>query len=181
MKCSLGISDFLEEISSLSHFIVFLYLCINHWGRLYLSFLFFGTLHLNGYIFRFLLYLLHLFFSQLFVSPPQTTILPFWISFLGMVLIPASCTVSHTSVHSSSGSLSIRSSPLNLFVWIFISFTVSPLHIWTGLIVTSFTSLYCNEICLPALSPHLSLFCPWELCRICLICLQHDRSLDVWR
>ena len=25
MKCSLGMSDFLEEISSLSHFIVFLY------------------------------------------------------------------------------------------------------------------------------------------------------------
>ena len=28
MKCSLGISDFLEEISSLSHSIVFLYLCV---------------------------------------------------------------------------------------------------------------------------------------------------------
>ena len=25
MKCSLGISDFLEEISNLSHFVVFLY------------------------------------------------------------------------------------------------------------------------------------------------------------
>ena len=34
---------------------------------------------------------------------------------LGMVLIPASCTVSRTSVHSSSGTLSIRSNPLNLF------------------------------------------------------------------
>ena len=36
--------------------------------------------------------------------------------FLGMVLIPASDTVSWTSVHSSSGTLSIRSNPLNLFV-----------------------------------------------------------------
>ena len=36
--------------------------------------------------------------------------------FLGMVLIPASCSVSQTSVHSSSGTLSIRSNPLNLFV-----------------------------------------------------------------
>ena len=35
---------------------------------------------------------------------------------LGMVLITASCIVSQTSVHSSSGSLSIRSNPLNLFV-----------------------------------------------------------------
>ena len=36
--------------------------------------------------------------------------------FLGMVLITASCTISWTSVHSSSGTLSIRSNPLNLFV-----------------------------------------------------------------
>ena len=36
--------------------------------------------------------------------------------FLGMVLIPASCTVSRTSVYSSSGTLNIRSNPLNLFV-----------------------------------------------------------------
>ena len=35
---------------------------------------------------------------------------------MGMVLIPVSCTKSRTSVHSSSGSLSIRSSPLNLFL-----------------------------------------------------------------
>jgi len=32
---------------------------------------------------------------------------------MGMVLIPVSCTVSRTSIHSSSGTLSIRSSPLN--------------------------------------------------------------------
>ena len=36
--------------------------------------------------------------------------------FLGMVLITASCTMSWTSIHSSSGTLSIRSNPLNLFV-----------------------------------------------------------------
>ena len=35
-----------------------LFLCIDHWGRLsHLSLLFFGTLHSNGYIFPFLLYL----------------------------------------------------------------------------------------------------------------------------
>ena len=41
---------------------------------------------------------------------------------LGMVLIPASCTMSWTSIHSSSGTLSIRSNPLNLchFHWIII-------------------------------------------------------------
>ena len=34
--------------------------------------------------------------------------------FHGMVLIPVSCTLSWTSIHSSSGTLSIRSRPLNL-------------------------------------------------------------------
>ena len=40
----------------------------------------------------------------------------FHFFFLWMVLIPTSCTMSLTSVHSSSGTLSIRSNPLNLFV-----------------------------------------------------------------
>ena len=35
---------------------------------------------------------------------------------MGMILIPVSCTMSWTSVYSSSGTLSIRSSPLNLFL-----------------------------------------------------------------
>ena len=95
-----------------------LFLCIEHWGRLtYFPLLFFGTLHSDRYIFPFLLCLLLLFFSQLFVRPPHTTIFAFLhFFFLGMVLITASCTVSWTSVHSSSGTLSIRYNPLNLFV-----------------------------------------------------------------
>ena len=36
--------------------------------------------------------------------------------FSGMVLIPVFCTMSRTSVHSSSGTLSIRSKPFNLFL-----------------------------------------------------------------
>jgi len=36
--------------------------------------------------------------------------------FLWMVLIPASCTMLQTSIHSSSGTLSIRSNHMNLFV-----------------------------------------------------------------
>ena len=44
--------------------------------------------------------------SQLFVRSPQTTILYFMhFLFLGMVLITASCAMSWTSVHSSSGSM----------------------------------------------------------------------------
>ena len=52
------VSNFLEGISSLSHSIVSLhplFLCIDHVRWLsYLSFLFFGTLQWNGYIFPFL-------------------------------------------------------------------------------------------------------------------------------
>ena len=42
---------------------------------------FFGSLHSDAYIFPFVLCLSLLFFSQLFVRPPQTAILPFCISF----------------------------------------------------------------------------------------------------
>ena len=71
-----------------------LFLCIAHWGRLScLSLLFFETLHSNGYIFCFLLCLLHLFFSQMLVRPPQTTILPFCIFSWGWSwsLFPVQC------------------------------------------------------------------------------------------
>ena len=81
MKCSLDIAKFLEEISSFPFYCFPLFLCIAHFKKLsYLSLLFFGTLHSNGYIFSFLLCLSLLFFSQLFVRPPQTTFLPFCIS-----------------------------------------------------------------------------------------------------
>ena len=110
IKCSLGISTFLKEIFSLSHSIVFLYffaliaeegflispcysleLCI----QMCISFLF---------SFAFLFSSFHSHFAFLhFLS-------------MVMVLIPVSCTMSWTSVHSSSGTLSIRSSPLNLFL-----------------------------------------------------------------
>ena len=80
MKCSLGISNFLEEICSLSHSVVFC--CIDCWRRLsYLFLLFFGTLHSDAYIFPLLLCFSLLFFSQLFVRPSQTAILLFCISF----------------------------------------------------------------------------------------------------
>ena len=54
-----------------------------HWTlrKAFLSLLFCGTLHSKDSIFPFLLCLSHLFYSQLFVRPPWTTILPFCISF----------------------------------------------------------------------------------------------------
>ena len=109
MKFSFGIPNFLKETSSLSPLYCFpLSLCIVHLRMLsYLSLLFPGTLHSVKCILPFLLCLSLLFFSQLFVRPPQTTMLICCISFsLRMVLIPASYTVLQTSMHSSSGTLS---------------------------------------------------------------------------
>ena len=117
MKCSLGISNFLDKISSFSHSIVFLYFfaLITEEGFL-ISLLFFGTLHSDGYIFSFLLCLSFLFFSQLFVRPPQVTILPFCISSSwGWFWSPPSCTMSWTSIHSSLDTLS------DLIPWIYLS------------------------------------------------------------
>ena len=63
-------------------FPILLFLCTDHRRRLsYLFLLFFGTLHSDQFIFPFILCPLILFFSQLFVKPPQTTILPSCISF----------------------------------------------------------------------------------------------------
>ena len=83
MKCSFGISNFCEEFSSFSHSIVFLYCFALITEAGFLISPFFGSLHSNGYIFPFLLCLSLLSFSQIFVRPPQTTIMPFCISFFG--------------------------------------------------------------------------------------------------
>ena len=117
-KCSLSISNFLEEISSLSHSIVFLY--------------FFALISEEGFLISpcYSLELciqmgISLFFS--FASSFSSFLSVYKASsdnhfaflhffFLVMVLIPASGTLSQTSVHGSSGTLSIRSNPLNLFV-----------------------------------------------------------------
>ena len=80
MKCSLGVSNFFEQISSLSHSIVFLYFfaLIAEEGFLISPCY---SLELCIQIFPFLLCFLLLFFSQQFVRPCQTSILLFCISF----------------------------------------------------------------------------------------------------
>ena len=108
----------LEEMSSLSHSIVFLYFfalipeegfltspcysldpCIQM-----------GIYFLFSFAFRFSTCLSYFKAS----SDNHFAFLHFF--FLWMVLITASCTMSGTSVHRSSGTLSIRSNHLNLFV-----------------------------------------------------------------
>ena len=80
MKWFLGIYNFLKEVYSL--FLLFSPISF-HWSQrkaFFLFFLVFGTLHSDRYIFPFLL-CFSLLFSQLFVTPPQTTICLFCISF----------------------------------------------------------------------------------------------------
>ena len=86
------------------------------WKKAFLSLLAFLRISaFIGYIFPFVLCFLLLFFSQLFVKPPQTTTLPPCISFsLGWFVHWLLYSV--TCVHSSSGTLSTRSNPLNLFI-----------------------------------------------------------------
>ena len=89
MKRSLGISDFLEEISSL-YILLFSSISL-HWSlrKAFLSLLaILWNSAFRCYIFPFLLCFLLLFFSQLFVRPPQTAILLFCIFFHGDGLDP---------------------------------------------------------------------------------------------
>jgi len=83
----------------------------------YLSLLFFGILHSDGCIFPFLLCLLLLFFSQLFVRSHETTILFFAYLFLGDGFDHRLLYNVTTSIHNSSGTLSLS----DLFPWIYLS------------------------------------------------------------
>ena len=82
MKCSLDISNFLEEIVSFLFYCFPLLLCTVHLRRpSYLSLLFSRTMHSVEYIFPFISCCLLIFFSELFVRAPQTITLPSCISF----------------------------------------------------------------------------------------------------
>ena len=108
----------LEVILSLSHPIVFLYIFIVHLGMpSYFSLLFSGTLHSVGYIFSFHPCFSFLFFPQLFVKPTQTTTLPSCIFFFLWDGFGHYLLYNVTNLCPCfSGTLSTRSTPLNLFV-----------------------------------------------------------------
>ena len=96
-----------------------LFLCIDHWGRLISPCyslklcIQMGTSFL--FSFAFLLFA-SLLFRAVCKATTDSHFAFMHFFFLGMIFIPASCIMSQTSVHSSSGTLSIRSSPLNLFL-----------------------------------------------------------------
>ena len=82
----------------------------------YVSLLFFGTLHSNGYLsFSPLRFTSFLFTATCKASSDDHFALLYFL-FLGVILTPVSYTMSRISAHSSSDSLSIRSNPLNLLL-----------------------------------------------------------------
>ena len=99
--------------------ILFFFSISLHWWlrkAFYLSWLFFGTVHSDGYIFPFLLCFSSLLYSTLCKASSTNHFAFFHFFFLGMVLITASYTMWWTSIHSSSGTVCIKCNPLNLFV-----------------------------------------------------------------
>ena len=100
MKCSLGISNFLEEISSLPHSLVFLCVFALIAEEGFLSLL--AVLWNSAFKWEYLSFSLLLFASFLFTaickasSGSHFAFLHFFS--MGMVLIPVSCTMSRTSV-----------------------------------------------------------------------------------
>ena len=118
MKCSLGISNFLEKISGLPHSFVFLYFfsLITEEGFLSLLALLWNSAFKCIYL-SFSPFSLLLFFSQLFVRPLQTAILLICISLSwgwSCSLSPVQCHEPSSIVHEAL--CLIRSSPLNLFL-----------------------------------------------------------------
>ena len=112
MKSSFGISNFLEEISSLSHSIVFLYffLLITEEGFLISSRYSLELCIQMDISFLFSFAFTSLLFIAICKESSDNYFAFLDIFFLGMVLIPASCTMSRTSFLISSGTLFIRSS-----------------------------------------------------------------------
>ena len=84
--------------------------------KVFLSVLVLGTVHSVGYIFSFLPSPLLPFLSyNICKASSDNTFAFLHFFFFGMVLVIASCTMFWTSIHGSSGTLSTRSNPLNLF------------------------------------------------------------------
>ena len=114
MKHSLGISNFLEEISSLSHSIVFHYFSalITEDGFLISPCYSLEPCIQFGISFPFT----SLLFSDICKASSDNHFAFLNFFFFEMILVTDSCRVLETSVHSFVGCLSTRSNPLNLFV-----------------------------------------------------------------
>ena len=103
-----GISDFLEEIPSLSHYVVFLYFfaLITDEGFLISPCYSLELCIQMGIPFLFSFAYCFSFFTAICKASSDSHFAFLHFCFLGVVLIPVCYTVSQTSIHSSSGILS---------------------------------------------------------------------------
>ena len=104
MTCSLGISNFLEEISNLSHSIVFLcfFALISEEDFLISPCYSLELCIQMGISYIFPLPFTSFLFSAIYKAFSKKHFAFLHFFFLGMALITVSCTMSLTSVHSSS-------------------------------------------------------------------------------
>ena len=103
MKSSLGISNFLEEISSISHFIAFFYFFALRKVFLSLLAILWNPAFKWVYLSFSLLPLASLLFLAIFKTSSDNNFSFLLFFYLMMVLITAFYTVSQTFIHSSSG------------------------------------------------------------------------------
>jgi len=115
-EMSLSISNFVEEISSLSHFIVFLYLfaLIAEEGFLISPCYSLELCIQMGISFLFSLTLDSLLFPAIYKASSDSHFAFLHFFFLGMVLITASYTMSQTSIHPSIQTSSVHKPPSTL-------------------------------------------------------------------
>ena len=139
MKYSLGICNFLEDISSLSYSIVFLYFfaLITKEGFLSLLAILWNSTFRWVYFSFSSLPLASLLLSAIYMASSDNHFAFLHFFFLRMVLITASCAISWTSTHSSSGTLSIRSN----LIWIYLSLPLYNCK-WFDLVVPEWSSSF---------------------------------------
>ena len=118
MIYSLGISNLIEAIFSLSHFIIFLYFfaLINEEGLLSLLVILWNSAYKWVCLSFSPLFFTSLLFTAICKASSESHFAFLHFFFLWMFLLPGSCIVSPASIHSSSGTLSVRYSPLTLFL-----------------------------------------------------------------
>ena len=114
MKCSPDISKFLEGISGLASSI-FSFISLHCSFKDFLSLLAIRCNSAFDWVYRSLSPLPCTSICSLAICTDNHFAF-FHFLFLRMVLVIASCTALQTSIHNSSGTLSTRSNPLNLFV-----------------------------------------------------------------
>ena len=110
-----GISKLLGDLLSFPLYCFSLFLCIDHWGRLYLCAIFWNSAFKWVYLSFSPLPLASLLSAAICKTSSDNHFAFLHFFFVEMVLITASYTMSRTSVHSSSGTLS------DLIPWISLS------------------------------------------------------------